>query len=201
MLGQDQLQHTVLPVGAMTKDDVRARAAALQLPTAVKPGSQDVCFITSSIGRKGFLDDRVAFTPGRVVDTSGAEVGRVPAVELVTVGQRRGLGLSGGDREPRYVTAIDTAAATITVGSERELHADVVELRDVVWASEPHDGPVHAQCSAHGAALSATFDASTSTLTWDEPRRRVASGQAVVLYRGDEVIGGGLAARPRVLAS
>jgi tRNA-specific 2-thiouridylase len=201
MLGQDQLQRTLLPVGPMTKAEVRARAAALRLPTAVKPDSQDVCFITSAIGRRGFLDERVAFTPGRVIDASGAEVGRVEAVELVTIGQRRGLGLAGGDREPRYVTAVDTRAATITVGSARDLHRDHVVLRDVVWAGAPHRGAVHAQCSAHSAAQPGTFDPSTNTLTWREPRRRVAPGQAVVLYRDDEVIGGGLAASPRDRAS
>src|SRR3954454_3005591 len=90
MLGQDQLASTLLPVGDMTKDAVRSRASALGLPTAVKPDSQDVCFITSTVGRAGFLESRVSFTPGRVVDAhSGAEVGHVDAVELITVGQRR----------------------------------------------------------------------------------------------------------------
>jgi tRNA-specific 2-thiouridylase len=160
----------------------------------VKPDSQDVCFITSSVGRRGFLESRVRFTPGRVVDGStGGEVGRVEAVELVTVGQRRGVGLRGGDRSPRYVTDVDVLGATITVGSERDLLDAHVALADLVWADRPVTGPVVAQCSAHGAALAGSFDAATSILTWDEPRRRVAPGQAVVLYDGDVVVGGGLA--------
>jgi tRNA-specific 2-thiouridylase len=196
MLGQHQLRATVLPVGEMTKDEVRARAAALGLPTAVKPDSQDVCFITSSVGRAGFLENRVAFTPGRVVDgASGAELGRVDAVELVTVGQRRGVGLPGGDGTPRYVTGVDVRTATITVGRERDLHDDTVVLRDPVWAERPAAGRVLVQCSAHGAVQAATFDAATATVRWDEPRRRVAPGQAVVLYDAeapDEVLGGGI---------
>src|SRR3954469_18510674 len=101
MLGQDQLRSTLLPVGAMTKHEVRALAAELGLPTAVKPDSQDVCFITSTTGRAGFLRERASFTPGRIVDGStGAELGRVDAVELVTVGQRKGIGLRGGDGAP-----------------------------------------------------------------------------------------------------
>jgi tRNA-specific 2-thiouridylase len=196
MLGQEQLRQTLLPVGGLTKDSVRAIAAQLDLPTAVKPDSQDVCFITSSTGRPGFLQSRLVFTPGRVVDGgTGNEVGHVDAVELVTVGQRRGVGLSGGDGTPRYVTDVDVRSATITVGSERDLLDDAVLLRDVVWADRPFTGRVQAQCSAHGAALAASFDAATNTLTWDEARRRVAPGQAVVLYDGDEVIGGGLASR------
>jgi len=196
MLGQDQLRATLLPVGAMTKDAVRAMAARLDLPTAVKPDSQDVCFITSSTGRDGFLRSRVPFTAGRVVDgATGNEVGSVDAVELVTIGQRRGLGLPGGDRNPRYVTGVDVATATITVGSERDLLDDRVVLTDVVWSDRPVSGPVLAQCSAHGTPLPASFDATTSTLLWDEPRRRVAPGQAVVLYDNDEVLGGGIAQR------
>ncbi|MEY2421541.1 MAG: tRNA-uridine 2-sulfurtransferase [Acidimicrobiaceae bacterium] len=195
MLGQEQLRDTLLPVGDITKAAVRALAAELGLPTAVKPDSQDVCFITSSNGRAGFLQARVPFTPGRVVDrATGAEVGRVDAVELITIGQRKGVGLAGGDGVPRYVTDVDVRTATITVGSERDLLDDYVVLRDVVWADVPRDGPVDAQCSAHGVVDRGTFDTSTSTLTWDAPRRRVAPGQAVVLYEGDEVIGGGLAA-------
>lgn len=193
MLGQGQLRDTFLPVGDMTKDAVRAVAAQLALPTAVKPDSQDVCFITSSKGRAAFVGARVPFTPGRVVDhATGAEVGRVDAVELVTVGQRKGVGLAGGDGAPRYVTAVDVGNATITVGRETDLLDDIVELRDVVWADAPVDGRVLAQCSAHGAPQHGTFDAATSTLTWDAPRRRVAPGQAVVLYDGDDVLGGGL---------
>src|SRR3954452_19104565 len=106
MLGQDQLRDTLLPVGDMTKRDVRALAADLGLPTAVKPDSQDVCFITSTTGRAGFLRERASFTPGRVLDATGAELGHVDAVELVTVGQRRGIGLRGGDGSARYVTDV-----------------------------------------------------------------------------------------------
>jgi tRNA-specific 2-thiouridylase len=202
MLGQDQLRDTLLPVGNMTKDAVRGLARDLALPTAVKPDSQDVCFITSSVGRAGFLHDRVTFTPGRVVDgTTGAEVSRVDAVELVTIGQRKGIGLPGGSTTPRYVTDVDVQRATITVGSARDLLHDLVVLRDVVWADAPVSGSVVAQCSAHGDVHRGSFDPATNTLAWDEPRRRVAPGQAVVLYDGAVVAGGGIAASPRDRAS
>ena len=194
MLGQAQLGATLLPVGELTKADVRRRAARLGLPTAVKPDSQDVCFVVSTVGRRGFLQDRLAFTPGRVVDgDSGSEIGRVAAVELITVGQRRGVGLAGGDGAPRYVTHVDVAGGTVTVGRGRDLYTDHVGLRALTWAHEPAVGAVLAQCSAHGDVNVARFDAIERVLRWAEPRRRVAPGQAVVLYDGDEVIGGGIA--------
>jgi tRNA-specific 2-thiouridylase len=197
MLGQAQLAATLLPVGELTKATVRAIADELDLPTATKPDSQDVCFITSSRGRSGFLRDRLRFTPARVVDPVGRELGRVDAVELVTVGQRKGLGLPGGDAAPRYVVDVDIARETVTVGDERDLLEPTTSLREMTWAHTEEAGAVVAQCSAHGPALAATFDPSSATLAWSEPHRRVAPGQAVVLYDGDEVLGGGLAITSR----
>ena len=182
------LRRTLLPVGSLTKDEVRARATALGLRTAAKPDSQDVCFITRG-GRRRFLSSRIDLTPGTVVDTSGAVVGSVDAVELVTVGQRRALGVSGGP--PRYAVAVDVAAGVVTVGDEADLLVEDVALTDVAWLSPP-DGPLAAQCSAHGEPRACTWTG--SSVRFDEPQRRVAPGQSVVLYQGDEVVGGGLAA-------
>jgi tRNA-specific 2-thiouridylase len=186
------LQLTLLPVGELQKADVRAIADELGLPTATKPDSQDVCFITSTVGRSGFLRERVAFTSGQVVDRRGRAIGRVPAVELVTIGQRKGLGLQGGDAAPRYAISVDVDSATVVVGDERDLYGAVTELRDLTF---PQDvvAEVHAQCSAHGPALAARFEPTQKIVVWNEPHRRVAPGQAVVLYDGDEVVGGGIA--------
>jgi tRNA-specific 2-thiouridylase len=193
MLDQEQLRRTLLPVGDMTKADVRAMADSLGLPTATKPDSQDVCFITSKRGRSGFLRDRMTFTHGQVVDAEGRAVGEVDAVQLVTVGQRKGLGLPGGDGDARYAIDVDVARAVVTVGNEGDLLDETTTLRDITWSGREIDGDVFAQCSAHGPALAATFDPSTSTLAWQEPHRRVAAGQAVVLYTEDDVLGGGIA--------
>jgi tRNA-uridine 2-sulfurtransferase len=195
MLGQADLAATLLPVGELTKATVRAIADDLDLPTATKPDSQDVCFITSSRGRDGFLRDRLRFTPGTVLDRAGREMGRVDAVELVTVGQRKRLGLRGGDDAPRYVIDVDVAHAVVTVGDEGDLLDSATTVRDLTWAHDEVSGAVLAQCSAHGPALAATFDPTTAMLSWSEPRRKVAPGQAVVLYDADEVVGGGLAVR------
>jgi tRNA-uridine 2-sulfurtransferase len=191
MLGQPQLQRLRLPVGTMTKDEVRAHASRLGLRTADKPDSQDVCFITSG-GRGAFLADRVPLTPGRVVDTQGAVVGSVSAVELVTVGQRKGLGLPGGDRDPRFALSVDPARATVTVGTRSDLFRPTVTLERFEWAHLPHQGEVLAQTTAHGAAHPA--EVRGDVLHWREPQRRVAPGQSVVFYADDEVIGGAVAA-------
>jgi tRNA-specific 2-thiouridylase len=195
MLDQDQLAVTLLPLGTMTKPEVRARAAALGLRTATKPDSQDVCFITKASGRGEFLGRRVELTPGRVVDGAGAEVGRVEAVELVTIGQRRGLGLAGGGA-PRYVVDVDPASATVTVGDRADLLVDEQPVDRWRWAAEPIAGPVLVQCSAHGRAVPAEIvvDAEgLGTVRWVDRQRRVAPGQSVVAYDGDEVVGGGTA--------
>jgi tRNA-specific 2-thiouridylase len=187
MLDQATLARTLLPVGDLPKAEVRDRAAALGLRTAAKPDSQDVCFITKG-GRESFLSTRLALTPGRVVDTAGAEVGQVAAVQLVTIGQRKGLGLAGG-AEPRYV--LDVEGDTVTVGSHDELLVDQVDLTDVTWVDRPVDGAVLVQCSAHGEPRPATV--AGGVVRFDSPSPRVAPGQSIVLYVGDEVAGGGLA--------
>jgi tRNA-specific 2-thiouridylase len=190
MLGQDQLARVLLPIGDLTKQAVRELAGSLDLRTATKAESQDVCFITAG-GRERFLGTRTPFTPASVVDGDGRVVGYVHALELVTIGQRKGVGSAGGTPEPRYVVGIDHETATVTVGSRADLQARAVELRDMAWTDEPVSGSVIAQCSAHGAVRAGAFDAATATLTWNEPEASVAPGQTVVLYEGDEVVGGG----------
>ena len=190
------LGQVSFPIGHLTKDEVRRHAARLGLRTATKPDSQDVCFITSTQGRRGFLADRMRYTPGRVVDQDGVELGRVDAVELVTIGQRRGLDL-GGHHEPRYAVDVDVAGATVTVGEASALHRDAVDLIDVVWAHEPVAGDLHVQSSAHGTPRGATVEPTPSgcRVRFVRPQRRIAPGQSVVLYRGDLVVGGGIATR------
>src|SRR5205085_12174878 len=129
VLGQRQLERCLFPVGEITKTEVRARAAELGLRTAAKPDSVEVCFVTASGGREDLLRSRVGLRPGRVVDTTGAVVGHVDATELVTVGQRRGLGIGGGDR--RYALSVDPIAGPVVVGGLDDLIADAVELTDL----------------------------------------------------------------------
>jgi len=193
MLDAPTLARVRFPVGHLTKAAVRSEAARLGLGTADKPDSQDVCFITATGGRSTFLGDRIATRPGRVLDAAGATVGAVPAVELVTIGQRRGLGLPGG-HEPAYVIGVDVVSATVTIGSEADLLVETVRLRDLTWIGSPVEGPLRAQTSAHGLARPCRV--AGTTVVYTEPSRRAAPGQSVVLYDGDEVVGGGIVASP-----
>jgi tRNA-specific 2-thiouridylase len=195
MLDQAQLARTMFPVGGMQKADLRALAASIDLRTATKPDSQDVCFITSTGGRTSFLGDRIPLRPARVVDTDGTQLGEVESVELVTVGQRKGIGLPGGGPK-RYVVDVDTASATVTVGTDADLLRTEMIVDRMTWVDEPVEGDVLVQCSAHGRALPATIAALDDELSvrWHEPQRRIAPGQSVVAYDPTNtwVLGGGI---------
>jgi tRNA-specific 2-thiouridylase len=203
VLGAEALARVLLPVGSMTKAEVRAEAARLGLRTADKPDSQDVCFITAGGGgRRTFLGQRIELHPGRLVDRDGTTVGDVDAVELVTVGQRKGLGLAGAG-EPRYAVDVDVAARVVTVGAASELVEPSIRLTDMAGAGLDRladERDLVAQCSAHGSPRAvhvATGPGSSDPveLTWaDGPQRRVARGQSVVLYAGDHVVAGGIVA-------
>ncbi|MGO8871721.1 MAG: tRNA 2-thiouridine(34) synthase MnmA [Acidimicrobiales bacterium] len=210
MLGQRELARTVFPVGELTKEQVRAEARRLGLRTAAKPDSQDVCFIRSDEGRTGFLGARLPLHTGRLVDHgTGADLGSVDAVELVTVGQRRGMG-HGTDGRRRFVTAVDVPSRRVWVGPPEAAHADEVLLHTVTWADDgppaaldgtPADGGAAAlaQCSAHGRPAPATVRRAGDgvSVRFAVAQRRVAPGQTVALYhpdRPDEVLGSGIAA-------
>ena len=194
MLPQRELARTLFPVGHLTKAQVRDRATALGLRTADKPDSQDVCFVTNTGGRSAFLGSRIPFRRARVVDTEGVQLGEVDAIEMVTLGQRRGIGLPGGGPK-QYVVGIDVAGATVVVGDEHRLDHTEMHVRQLVWADTAIEGEVLVQCSAHGTPAPALLDPD-GTVHWHEPQRRVAPGQSVVFYDVTDtyVLGGGIAA-------
>ena len=196
MLTVAELKRVRLPVGEMTKQEVRSRAVAMGLPTAAKPDSQEVCFVASGPGsgpRQRFLAERIELHPGRLVQgATGEVVGSVPAVELVTVGQRRGLGLSSPGR--RYVLEVDASSATVVVGSENDLLTDHVELTERTWVHGPLavGSLALAQSSAHGHARPVRLG-ETGVAYLEGPQRRVAPGQTVAIYLGEQVVGSGTA--------
>ncbi len=178
MLGQDALSRVVFPVGDTTKDAVRAHAARLGLRTAAKPDSQDVCFIGSVDGRHGFLSARMALHPAEVVDIEGRPAGAVDAVELVTVGQRRGMG-HGTDGTRRYVTDVDVVARRVTVGGAGDVLRSSVVLgaSSLCWVDLPLATGAHAvaQVSAHGRPVSCTVEREGRPRQHGRPLRHAAA--------------------------
>jgi tRNA-specific 2-thiouridylase len=191
MLRRPDLARILLPVGPLTKAEVRAQAAALGLRTADKPDSMEVCFITRG-GRERFLAERGAMVPGEILDTAGAVVGRHRGAASFTVGQRRGLDVAAGER--RYVLDVDASTATVTIGRAEELLRAEVDLEGLTFVDgrPAADEPLGVQVRAHGQPFEGWLRG--DTVHFARPQARVAPGQVVALYRGDAVVGGGLAA-------
>ena len=203
MIDESELSYTLFPVGHLTKSQVRERAIELGLRTASKPDSQDVCFISKTGGRETFLGKRIPFRPADVVTQDGAIAGHIEAIELVTIGQRRGIGIPGGGPK-QYVVDVDTDAARVVIGDESKLFSSSQNVEKITWAYST-DGErlrvipdVLVQSSAHGSVHGATLeivDPSSVVVNWHEPQRRIASGQSVVFYdvTNTFVLGGGIA--------
>ena len=193
VLTPEQLAGTVLPLGGLTKAEVREHAAARGLGVADKPDSHDVCFIADG-DTAGFLRDRLGPQPGPVVDAlTGAVVGRHDGAYGFTVGQRRGLALStpASDGRPRYVLGLEPVTGTVTVGPREAL--DVLEVR----AGRPRElaalrYPVacEVQLQAHGQPRPCTVERYGDgwRIALAAPVTRRAAGQAAVLYAGDRVL-------------
>jgi tRNA-specific 2-thiouridylase len=195
MLGQAQLERLQFPVGETTKEEVRRRARALGLSSAERAESQDLCFVGAE-GYREFLKDQFpeAAQPGPIVDTAGREIGRHDGVAGFTVGQRRGLGVALGS--PRYVVEIHPGTATVVVGGPGDLLASGCRLGEVSWvAGRPPEGNgLEAKVRYRSPAAPARLEPDEAGEWWvwfEEPQRAVTPGQAAVLYRGDEALGGG----------
>jgi tRNA-uridine 2-sulfurtransferase len=191
MATQEQLEHTLWPAGEHTKAALRELAAERGLVTAGKPDSHDICFVPD--GRVAdYLRPRIGVRSGPVVDPDGVELGRHEGAYRFTVGQRRGLGLSGRG-EPLYVTAVE--GDTVRVGPRAALAVAALEARDASWVagSPPGAAAVSAQVRYRGTALPAELEVDGSRVRvrfTDAPPTGVAPGQAVVFYDGAECLGG-----------
>ena len=202
-LTQAQLERAVFPLGELSKDEVRARARALGLATAEKPESQELCFVPD--GDTGAAVERLRPErvpgAGEIVDEAGRVVGRHAGVHRYTVGQRRGLGVSGP--APLYVKALDAARNRVIVTDLEGLAARAGRVEQVSWISgqapaSAFEATVRIRYRHAGAAACVTPDGDGgAALAFHEPVRALAPGQAAVFYRDDQVLGGGLLAGPR----
>ena len=194
MLSQEQLGKLLLPVGELTKDEVRAHARRLGLDVAAKPDSVEICFVPGNDYR-AFVEERVALEPGEMRDDSGVAIGEHRGVAAYTIGQRKGLGIATG--EPRYVTGIDPERNIVTIGPEEDLFADTAEVLEVSWlaAEAPEVGAsleAKARYKAEPAAANLLeADGERAVIRFDRRQRALTPGQAIAFYSGEEVLGGG----------
>ena len=199
-LTQEQLSRTLMPLGPFSKQEVRALAEEAGLPVAVKPDSQEICFVTDG----SYADFIGEHAPGRVpgeglfVDESGAVLGKHLGITHYTVGQRKGLGLALG--APAYVKEIRADKNEVVIGSEESLLSDTVSCSDVNWMSVPGlDSGEEIRCRVkiryHHEASEAVLCRSADgvRITFDRPVRAAAPGQSAVFYDEEDcVIGGGV---------
>jgi tRNA-uridine 2-sulfurtransferase len=194
VLTQQQLAHSMFPLGDSTKDEVRREAERRGLAVARKPDSHDICFIPDG-DTAGFLRGRLGEAEGQVVDRSGNVVGAHRGTYAYTIGQRRGLqiGTPASDGKPRYVLDIEPSTQTVTVGPREALDVGRIVAVTPRWCGVPLQEPLicTVQLRAHGAELPARASVVDGRLVVDlhEPAGGVAPGQAVVVYDGTRVVG------------
>ena len=192
-LSQQQLAHTYFPLGELRKTQVRDRARRLGLPVAERQESQDICFgdykalVASYAGESGT-------TGGDVVDRTGKVLGRHRGIHGVTVGQRRGLGISAA--QPLYVVDIEDETKRVVVGKKNELASSGLIARSVNWLEAPGERELEAEVqiryrSPAVACLIRQRDDQACEVRFHEPVAAVTPGQAAVFYRGEQLIGGG----------
>jgi tRNA-uridine 2-sulfurtransferase len=184
-LGQEQLRHILFPLGDMTKDQVRDKARALNLPQAEQEESQDVCFSTE-----------LKSSPGEIVDKSGRVIGMHSGISGFTVGQRKGLGIAAA--EPLYVLEIDGKTNRVVVGERDEGYKTTVKIADMAWiAGRPPSPEFRAKAkirynSPESPADITIGDANSGNIIFNEPQFAPAPGQSLVIYDGEVVLGGGI---------
>lgn len=193
-LDQEALRRTLFPVGELPKPEVRRIAASIGLRVADKPDSADICFVPGGDYRDLLRARGVAFEDGSIVDTDGRPLGRHEGAAGYTVGQRRGIGVAAGER--RYVTEVDARANLVVVGVEDDLLARRLRASEPHWVSAPpaDDEVLTARIRYHAAPVAARVTERSEAgfvVDFVRPVRAAAPGQALVLYRGDEVVGGG----------
>ena len=208
VLDERQLAHAMFPLGdtPATKEEIRAEAERRGLAVARKPDSHDICFIADGDTR-GFLTRHLGAAPGPIVDEEGRTVGSHDGAYGFTVGQRRGLrlGRPAPDGKPRYVLDISPVDNTVTVGPAEALNVRALTAVRPRWCGRPpvdgRPGRYQAQLRAHGeetevlAELVGSGEQAELRVTFTEPVRGVAPGQAIVLYDGTRVVGSATIAR------
>lgn len=195
-LSQEQLAHTMFPLGDMSKSETRTIAEEQRFVSAEKHESQDICFIPDG-DYAGFICKYTSrnYPPGDFIDLAGNVLGQHKGIIKYTIGQRKGLGLAL--KHPMYVCALDTVNNKVILGDNDDLFRTSLEADRVNWISEmPPSCDIRVSAKiryTHKEAPATVIPLAEDVIkvVFDEPQRAITSGQSVVLYDGDIVIGGG----------
>ena len=195
-LPQSTLSRLVLPLGSLTKPEVREVGRRLGVPNADKPDSQELCFVPDGGVGRFVASQSEASRPGSIVDMEGRQLGTHEGIANFTRGQRRGLGLGGGGA--RYVLRVVPERDEVVVGDEQALYTRDLMARDAHWLGRrpvrSFRGEVRIRYRHAGAHGEITPVGDGFEVRFTEPQRAITPGQAAVVYQGDEVIGGGFIA-------
>lgn len=192
-LTQRHLSRALFPLGGLTKAEVKGLAAEAGYTASRE--SQEICFIPGGDYR-GFLEGRLGegLRPGPIVDLQGRVIGQHQGIHCFTVGQRRGLGIR--DRRPYYVLRIEPETGRVVVGRQEDLYARRLRARGVNWVGgDPPDGEMEAEGQVRHrhrpSPCKVWLEGESLLCEFSEPQRAITPGQALVLYRGDLLLGGG----------
>ncbi|MCX7785957.1 MAG: tRNA 2-thiouridine(34) synthase MnmA [candidate division WOR-3 bacterium] len=196
-LSQKELSQTILPLGNLTKSEVRALAKQFQLPIADKPESQEACFIPDNNYPKFLMDTyNIKAIPGKIINTKGEVIGKHPGIIYYTIGQRKRIGIAA--KEPLYVINIDALNNTLIVGTEKEVYGKKLIADNLNFISiDTLKRPIKAQVKIRythipAEALISPIDDNRVSVEFTEPQWAITPGQSVVFYDNDVVIGGGV---------
>lgn len=196
-LTQYQLEHTLMPIGDYTKDQIRAIANDIGIMVAHKPDSMEICFVPDN-DYAGYIQRETGYNsvPGNFVDLEGNVIGKHNGIIHYTVGQRKGLGLAMG--HPVFVVAIRPETNEVVIGDDKDVYSEKLYANKLNFMSiEKLTGPMHVlgkiRYSHAGAGCTIRMvDDDLLECVFDEPQRAITPGQALVLYDGDNVLGGGV---------
>ncbi len=192
-LTQEKLSHVIFPLGSYSKDEVQEIARREGLPAASK-SSQDICFVSEK-NCSAFLREHIFQVPGDIVDVQGSVLGQHQGIAFYTIGQRHGLGLAFG--KPLYVIGIEPERNRIVLGDESGLNNQEVVAKNMSWVfdmapPEPIDVTAKIRYKSKEAAATLLINSNSAVALFSQRQRAVTPGQAIVFYKGEEVLGGGI---------
>ncbi len=193
-LGQSELQHLLLPIGNLRKAKVRRLATEMELPTATRRESQDICFIPDNDYRS-FIARHIPPKSGDIVDANGKVLGRHSGLAQYTVGQRQGLGFASNKR--LYVLRLDAANNRLMVGTRDQLLSNRLFASKLSWVSgkaprEPINITAKIRYRSPEATAKLNLNDGVAEVSFQQPQCAIAPGQAIVFYQGNAVLGGGM---------